>query len=105
CNLRHALLARDLGASRCPRMSSKRGARRRQVMKNHLTVVGFGGSLSKQSSSLAALKIALEGAAEAGAETELLDDARLRCLCSIPVSAILLILRSNSATRCITQMV
>jgi len=42
-------------------------------MKNHLTVVGLGGSLSKQSSSLAALKIALEGAAEAGAETELLD--------------------------------
>ena len=42
-------------------------------MKNGLIVVGLGGSLSKQSSSLAALKIALEGAAEAGAETELLD--------------------------------
>lgn len=42
-------------------------------MKNRLTVVGLGGSLSKQSSSLAALKIGLEGAAEAGAEIELLD--------------------------------
>jgi FMN reductase len=36
-------------------------------------VVGLGGSLGAVSSSLAALKIALEGAAEAGAETKLLD--------------------------------
>lgn len=42
-------------------------------MKNRLTVVGLGGSLSKQSSSLAALKIALEGAAGVGAKTEPLD--------------------------------
>jgi FMN reductase len=42
-------------------------------MKTRLSVVGLGGSLSKQSSSLAALKIALEGVAEAGAETELFD--------------------------------
>jgi FMN reductase len=42
-------------------------------MKSQLTVVGLGGSLAKHSSSLAALKIALEGATEAGAETELLD--------------------------------
>jgi FMN reductase len=42
-------------------------------VKSHLTVVGLGGSLAKRSHSLAALKIALEGAAEAGAKTELLD--------------------------------
>jgi FMN reductase len=42
-------------------------------MKARLTVVGLGGSLSKHSSSLAALKIALEGATETGALTELLD--------------------------------
>lgn len=42
-------------------------------MKSQLTIVGLGGSLAKHSSSLAALKIALEGATEAGAETELLD--------------------------------
>ncbi|MBV9481664.1 MAG: NAD(P)H-dependent oxidoreductase [Acidobacteria bacterium] len=42
-------------------------------MKNQLVVVGLGGSLAKHSSSLAALRIALEGAAEAGARTELLD--------------------------------
>lgn len=42
-------------------------------MKNRLTVVGLGGSLSKHSNSLAALKIALEGAAEAGAHTEVFD--------------------------------
>lgn len=42
-------------------------------MKTRLSVVGLGGSLSKQSSSLAALTIALEGAAEAGAQTELFD--------------------------------
>ena len=42
-------------------------------MKSQLLVVGLGGSLSKNSNSLAALKIALEGGAEAGARTELLD--------------------------------
>ena len=38
-----------------------------------MKVVGIGGSLAAQSSSLAALKIALEGAAEGGASTELFD--------------------------------
>jgi len=42
-------------------------------MKSQLKIVGLGGSLAKHSSSLAALKIALEGATEVGAETELLD--------------------------------
>lgn len=42
-------------------------------MAKEIKVVGLGGSLAAQSSSLAALKIALEGAAEAGAQTELLD--------------------------------
>lgn len=46
-------------------------------MKDHLTIVGLGGSLSKQSSSLAALRIALEGAAETGAQTELFDIRQL----------------------------
>lgn len=38
-----------------------------------IQVVGLGGSLAEPSSSLAALKIALDGAAEAGAHTTLLD--------------------------------
>jgi FMN reductase len=38
-----------------------------------IRVVGIGGSMSPASSSLAALKIALEGAAEAGAETHVFD--------------------------------
>lgn len=42
-------------------------------MKSQLTVVGLGGSLSQHSNSLAALKIALQGATEAGAKIELLD--------------------------------
>lgn len=42
-------------------------------MSRRMKVVGLGGSLASPSSSLAALKIALEGSAEAGAETELLD--------------------------------
>lgn len=42
-------------------------------MTGRLKVVGLGGSLAEHSSSLAALSIALEGAAEMGAETELLD--------------------------------
>ena len=42
-------------------------------MAKQVKVVGLGGSLAEASSSLAALKIALEGAAEGGAETKLLD--------------------------------
>lgn len=38
-----------------------------------IRVVGVGGSLAAPSASLAALKVALEGAAGAGADTELLD--------------------------------
>ncbi|MBC7933392.1 MAG: NAD(P)H-dependent oxidoreductase [Rubrivivax sp.] len=42
-------------------------------MTEEIKVVGIGGSLAASSSSLAALKIALEGAAEGGARTELFD--------------------------------
>jgi FMN reductase len=38
-----------------------------------LRIVGLGGSVASSSRSLAALKVALEGAATAGAETQLLD--------------------------------
>ena len=41
--------------------------------KDRLKVGGLGGSLAQQSTSLAALRVALEGAAEAGAIIELLD--------------------------------
>ena len=46
-------------------------------VKSQLTVVGLGGSLAKHSSSLAALKIALQGADETGAKTALLDIRQL----------------------------
>jgi FMN reductase len=42
-------------------------------MSEQLTIVGLGGSLASASRSLAALKVALEGASEAGAATTLLD--------------------------------
>jgi FMN reductase len=42
-------------------------------MANRLTIVGLGGSLAQISRSRAALRVALDGAANAGAETELLD--------------------------------
>jgi FMN reductase len=42
-------------------------------MATHLRIVGLGGSLAATSRSRAALKVALEGAREAGAETTLLD--------------------------------
>jgi FMN reductase len=42
-------------------------------VKDRIRVVGIGGSMSPASSSLAALKIAIEGAREAGAETEVFD--------------------------------
>lgn len=47
-------------------------------------VVGLGGSLAAASSSLAALKIALEGAAEAGADTLLLDVRALNLPMYVP---------------------
>jgi FMN reductase len=49
--------------------------------KDRLKVVGLGGSLAQHSTSLAALRIALEGAAEAGATTEVLDIKQL----SLPI--------------------
>ena len=42
-------------------------------MANRLTIVGLGGSLAQISRSRAALQVALDGAASAGAKTELLD--------------------------------
>jgi len=42
-----------------------------------LTIVGLGGSMAKTSRSRAALQMALEGAADAGAETRLLDVRQL----------------------------
>jgi FMN reductase len=42
-------------------------------MTRTLTIVGLGGSLARLSKSRAALRLALEGAASAGAETTLLD--------------------------------
>ena len=47
-------------------------------------VVGLGGSLANQSSSLAALRIAVEGAREAGAETEVLDMRELKLPMYVP---------------------
>ncbi|MCG3172297.1 MAG: NADPH-dependent quinone reductase ArsH [Myxococcota bacterium] len=46
-------------------------------MSRPIRVLGLGGSMSSPSSSMAALKIALEGAREAGAETSLIDVASL----------------------------
>ena len=42
-------------------------------MATSLTIVGLGGSVAQISRSRAALQVALEGAASAGATTELLD--------------------------------
>ena len=46
-------------------------------MAEALTIVGLGGSLARISKSRAALQTALEGAASAGAETQLLDIRQL----------------------------
>ncbi len=46
-------------------------------MANQVRVAGIGGSLAHTSSSLAALRVALEGARHAGAVTELLDIRQL----------------------------
>ena len=42
-------------------------------MTEPLTIVGLGGSLARTSRSLAALEVALDGAAKAGASTKLLN--------------------------------
>ncbi|HKS27429.1 MAG TPA: NAD(P)H-dependent oxidoreductase [Pyrinomonadaceae bacterium] len=52
-------------------------------MAKEIKVVGLGGSLAVQSNSLAALKVALEGAEQAGAQTDLLDIREL----SLPMYA------------------
>lgn len=49
-----------------------------------VTVVGLGGSLAEHSNSLAAIKIALEGAAEHGAEIRLLDIRELNLPLYVP---------------------
>jgi len=46
-------------------------------MTGAIKIVGLGGSLTPRSSSLAALHLAVEGAREAGAETEIFDIATL----------------------------
>jgi FMN reductase len=46
-------------------------------MAKSLTIVGLGGSMARNSRSRAALQTALEGAASAGAQTQLLDIRRL----------------------------
>jgi NAD(P)H-dependent FMN reductase len=46
-------------------------------MSEALIVVGLGGSLAESSKSRAALQVALEGATDAGAKTQLLDLRRL----------------------------
>ena len=49
-------------------------------------IVGLGGSLAPQSTSLAALKLAIEGAAEGGATTELFDVRELNLPMYVPES-------------------
>jgi FMN reductase len=49
------------------------GSSRQNRMTKSISIVGLGGSLAKASKSRAALQVALEGAASAGAETTLLD--------------------------------
>ena len=44
-----------------------------QLMETTLTIVGLGGSVAALSRSRSALQVALEGAANAGARTQLLD--------------------------------
>jgi hypothetical protein len=51
-------------------------------MSEQLTIVGLGGSVAHTSRSLAALKVALDGAAEAGAATTLLICASSICRCT-----------------------
>lgn len=53
-------------------------------MAEKVKVVGLGGSLATRSKSLAALQIALEGAVEAGAETQLLDIRSLNLPLYVP---------------------
>jgi FMN reductase len=51
-----------------------------------VTIVALGGSLGQQSTSLAALRVALQGAADAGARTELYDIRQLDLPMYVPQS-------------------
>jgi len=52
-----------------------------------VTIAALGGSLAQQSTSLAALRVALEGASEAGARTELFDIRELDLPMYVPDSS------------------
>ena len=52
-----------------------------------VTIVGVGGSLGQQSTSLAAVRVALDGAADAGANTELFDVRELALPMYVPDEA------------------
>jgi len=52
-----------------------------------IKIVALGGSLSQQSTSLAALRVALEGASQAGAEVELCDVRELELPMYVPNAA------------------
>jgi len=65
--------------------------------KDRLKVVGLGGSLAQHSTSLAALRIALEGAVEAGAKLSL-------CPCTTPPIRNRRSRSSNCVTRFTGQM-
>lgn len=67
------------------------------MSRNRLTVVGLGGSLARRSNSLAALR-ALQGAAEAGATTELLDIRQL----SIPMLILMMDTLQIPSAGCVT---
>ena len=62
-------------------------ARREVVGHPRIRIVGMGGSLAATSASLAALKVALEGAAASGADTELLDLRALDLPMFLPTAA------------------
>ena len=53
-------------------------------MEKLIKVIGLGGSLAPKSTSLTALKIALEGAEEAGAQTKMFDIGTLKLPMYIP---------------------
>lgn len=73
-------------------------------MTQPLTVVGISGSLSDQSSSFAALNIALQGAANVGAATQVLDIRTLNLPFYDPISRMCHKPLTISPTRCMPRM-
>jgi NADPH-dependent FMN reductase len=70
---------------------------------SRVNIVGLRGSLAEHSASLSALRVALEGARDYGAEVQLFDLRELNLPMFVPGLSLFLRSHANCATRCMRR--